>query len=91
MELSRTIATVAVVLAIVWAAGYAVGEDSAIPAPKQTVQQKVDQREAQRQAALEEHKKRKEHFERTCGRPLKSDTDYDLCRAAYKALLNTQK
>ena len=88
MDLSRTIATVAVVLAIVLAAGYAVGEDSG-PAPKQSA--KVDPREAQRQAALEEHKKRKEHFERSCGKPLKSDTDYDSCRAAYKALLNTQK
>ena len=56
MELSRTIATVAVVLAILLAAGYAVGEDSAAPAPKQAAQKKIDPRETQRQAALEERR-----------------------------------
>ena len=91
MELSKTIATVAVVLAVVLAAAYAVGEEVE-PAPKVlTAQQKVDQREAQRRVSLEEQQKRKEHFERSCNKPLKTSIDYDLCRAAYKALVDTQK
>ena len=90
MELSRTIATVAVVLAVILAAAYAVGEE-AEPAPKQTAQQKTDLREAERRAALEEQQKRKAHFERSCGKPLKTDMDYDLCRSAYRALVSTQK
>ena len=88
MELSKTIATMAVVLAIVLAAGYAAGEEN-MPdaAPKQTMQSKVDARDAQRRAALEDQQRRKEHFERACSRPLKSDLDFELCRAAYKALV----
>ena len=54
MELSKTIGMVAVVLAVVLAAGYAVGEDGAAGASKQTMQMKVEEREAQieRYAAL---------------------------------------
>ena len=90
MELSRAIATMAVVLAVVLAAGYAVGED-AVPVTKQTAQQKTDAREVQRRAALEEQQKRKDTFDRSCNKPLKSDTDYDLCRAAYRALVAAPK
>jgi len=95
MELSRTIGTVAVVLAVVLAAGFAVGEDGA-PATKltqatpaeatKTGQMKVEEREALRRAALEEQQKRKDAFERACNKPLKSDMDFDLCRTAYKRL-----
>ena len=86
MELSKTIGMVAVVLAVVLAAGYAVGEDGAAGASKQTMQMKVEEREAQRRAALEEQQRRKDAFERACNKPLKSDTDFDLCRSAYRAL-----
>ena len=86
MELSRTIGTMAVVLGVVLAAGFAVGEDGANAPTKQTGQMKVDEREAQRRAALEEQQKRKDAFERACNKPLKSDMDFDLCRAAYKRL-----
>ena len=94
MELSRTIGTVAVVLGIVLAAGYAVGEDGR-PATKQaeatkTGQSKVEEREAQRRVALEEQQRRKDAFERACNKPLKTDMDFDLCRTAYKRLQLTQ-
>lgn len=90
MELSRAIASMAVVLAIVLAAGYAVGEDGG-PVVKPTAQQKVDAREAQRHAALAEQQKRKDVFDLRCNKPLKSDVDYELCRAAYRALVATPK
>jgi len=105
MELSRTIGTVAVVLGVVLAAGFAVGEDGG-PAMKQatlaqatqptpaeaakTGQAKVEEREAQRRVALKEQQERKDAFERACSRPLKTDMDFDLCRNAYKRLQLTQ-
>jgi hypothetical protein len=100
MDLSRTIGTVAVVLAVVLAAGYAVGEDGAPttkqaaftqvqapPAPAaKTGQAKVEEREAQRRVALEEQQRRKDAFERACNKPMKTEMDFDLCRNAYKRL-----
>ena len=102
MELSRTIGTVAVVLAVVLAAGYAVGEDGgpakqaafttvqavtpAAAGSTKTGQAKVEEREAQRRVALEEQAKRKDAFERACNKPMKTEMDFDLCRNAYKRL-----
>jgi hypothetical protein len=87
MDLSRTIASMAVVLGVILAAGYAQGEGTApADAPKITAQDRLVEREAQRRAAVEEQQKRKDAFERACNRPLKSEMDFDLCRAAYKRL-----
>jgi hypothetical protein len=87
MELSRTIASMAIVLGVLLAAGYAFGESgAAAQGMKQTAQDKVDVREAQRRAAVEEQQRRKDAFERACNRPLKSEMDWDLCRTAYKRL-----
>jgi hypothetical protein len=86
MELSRTIALMAVVLGMLVTSGYAAGEDL-----KQGPQKKAEERETQRRAALEAHEKRKSHFERSCNKPLNSETDFVLCRAAYRALVSTQK
>ena len=87
MDLSKTIATMAVVLGVILAAGYSYGE-APLPAPatKQTGQDRLEVREAQRRAAVEEQQRRKDAFERACSRPMKSDTDLDLCRTAYKRL-----
>jgi len=105
MELSRTIGTVALILGVVLAAGFAVGEDGApatkqvLPAsvttsqalpspaaPKVTGQMKLEERESQRRAALEEQQRRKDAYDRACGKPFKSDTELELCRTAYKRL-----
>jgi hypothetical protein len=92
MELSRTIARMAVVLGLALAADYAAGEDNGrTPAPTQTAQAKADERESQRRAATEAHEKRKAHFERSCNKTLQSDTDFALCRAAYRALVAVPK
>jgi hypothetical protein len=77
----------AVVLGIILAAGYAQGESAApAGATKMTAQDKLVEREAQRRVAVEEQQKRKDAFERACNKPLRTDTDFDLCRAAYKRL-----
>ena len=86
MELSRTIASVAVVLAVILAAGHAYSEAVVPVAAQPTAQQKLEQREAQRRAAVEEQQKRKDAFERACNKPMKSDSDRDHCRTAYKRL-----
>jgi len=86
MGLSTTIASIAVVLAVILAAGHAYGEAVAPAVGKPTAQEKVVEREAQRRAAVEEQQKRKDAFERACNKPMKSDSDFDLCRAAYKRL-----
>ena len=70
MELSKTIASMAVVLGVVLTAGFAVGEDKTVAEKK----------------VVEEQQKKREHFERACNKPLKTDNDKALCRAAYRAL-----
>jgi hypothetical protein len=69
MELSKTIASIAVVLGVVVAGGFAAGEDRTV----------VDKKG-------EEQEKRRAHFERACNKPLKTENDKALCRAAYRAL-----
>lgn len=87
MELSRTVGSTAIVLAIILVAGHALGEaTSGSTAPTPTVQQKVEEREAQRRSAIEEQQRRKEAYQRACQRPLRTEAEVDLCRAAYKRL-----
>lgn len=88
MKLSTAIASMAVVLGVILAAGYANGEApiSSAGATQPTAQEKVEAREAQRRAAVEEQQRRKEAFERACNKPLKTDTEMDSCRNAYKRL-----
>jgi hypothetical protein len=85
MGLSTTIASMAVVLALILAAGHAYS-DTVSQSGTPTAQEKVVEREAQRRTAVEEQQKRKEAYERACNKPMKSDSDLDLCRAAYKRL-----
>jgi len=86
MELSRTVASMAVVLGVILAAGHASGDAVVPEAAKPTAQERIDEREALRRVAVEEQQKRKDAYERACGKQIKSDTDFDLCRAAYKRL-----
>jgi hypothetical protein len=85
MKLSTTIASMAVVLGVILAAGHAYGETAATP-KQATAQEKTAEREALRRAAVEEQQKRKDAFERACNKPLRTDSDHDLCRHAYKRL-----
>jgi hypothetical protein len=88
MKLSTAIASMAVVLGVILAAGYASGEAQtpAAGATKPTAQEKVEVREAQRRAAVEEQQRRKEAFDRACNKPMKTEAEFDLCRTAYKRL-----
>jgi hypothetical protein len=86
MELSRTIASMAIVLGVLLAAGYAFGEGAPAPAQGATAPGKEADREAARRVALAEQQKRKDEYERACSKPLKTETDWNLCRTAYKRL-----
>ena len=92
MELSRAIATVAIVLGVVLAAGYASSQDNVPvldtkqPSPKQTAQEKIAEREAQRREAMKLHQERKEDFARRCNKPSQSESEMEYCRAAYRKL-----
>lgn len=93
MELSKAIASIAVVLGVILAAGYAQsqGGDESPAAPsagatKQTGQARLQEREAERRAAVLEQERRKADYERACKGPLKSDTDFETCKTAYKRL-----
>jgi hypothetical protein len=88
VELSRTIAWMALVLGVILAAGYAQGESGqpAAPSSPVTVQKRLEAREAQRRAAVEEQQRRKDAYERACSKPIKSQAQLDECRAAYKRL-----
>jgi hypothetical protein len=82
MELSRTIAWMAIVLGVILTAGYAQG-DAGPAAPMPTVQEQVQAREAQRRAEVAEHQRRKEAYKRACSKPVKS---VEECREAYRQL-----
>ena len=86
MDLSRTIATVAIVLAVVLAAGHASSQDAQMPVPNQTGQEKIAEREAQRREAMKLQQERKEDFARRCGKSVQSTAEQDYCRAAYRKL-----
>ena len=87
MDLSKTIATVAIVLGVVLAAGYASSQDNTqMPMPKQTAQEKIVEREAQRREAMKLHQERKTDFARRCNKPALSNSELDYCRVAYRKL-----
>ena len=89
MDLAKIIASVALLLVVVIAAGHARSEENA-PALKSaagvTAQKKIDEREAKRQADIAEHEKRKEELSRHCTRPLDTPADLEACKAVYKKM-----
>ncbi len=95
MDLAKIIGSMAVVLGVVLVAGHASGEeerdlqpkDMQPPpaAPKLTVQQKLEEREAQRRAEMAEQQRRKEEFSRRCNsNALKTEQEVSFCRVAYR-------
>ena len=79
MELSKLVAFLALVLGVVLATGQARGAG--------TVQDKLVEREAVQRAALVEHHKRKDDFERRCsGKPYLTSAELEACRTAYRKL-----
>ena len=86
MELSKVVASLAIILGALLATGYARGDGPNGPAVRQTVQERLLAREAMQRAALQEHHRRKEDVVRLCNRPLNSPANLEACRAAYRKL-----
>jgi hypothetical protein len=87
MELSKAVASLALLLGVLLATGYARGTDIGTPdGGKGTVQERLVAREAVRRAALAEHHRRKEDFARLCTKPLMSAVELEACRVAYRRL-----
>jgi hypothetical protein len=86
MELSKVVASLALLLGVMLAGGYARGDGPSGPAVKATVQDNLLAREAMQRAALAEHHRRKEDVARLCNRPLNSPAVLEACRAAYRRL-----
>ena len=87
MQLSTTIASTAIVIGVMVSAGYAQGQDAGAGATLQTMQARIEAREAQRRVAMAEHQKRKEEFVRRCtsSQPM-TPAQLEVCRAAYRKL-----
>ena len=85
MELSKAVASLALILAAALAAGYARGTEIGAPTGS-TVQDRLLAREAMRRAAVAEHHKRIEDFARRCTKPLMSNVELEACRVAYRRL-----
>jgi len=82
---SIVVGSIALVLAGVLATGQAFGQEIITP-PLPTAQEKLDQREALRRAAVVDQQRRKDDFARNCLRPTLSDSQLEACRAAYRKL-----
>jgi hypothetical protein len=80
MELSKSVAVLALVLGAMLVTGYARGTET------ETAQDRAVAREAQRRVAVAEHERRKEDFVRRCAKPLMSRAELEACRAAYRRL-----
>jgi len=86
MDLAKMIASVALLLIVVIAAGYAKGEDGVEPTQAVSAQKRIEEREAKRKAEIAEHQKRKEDLSRHCTRPLATPADLEACRAVYRKM-----
>jgi hypothetical protein len=87
MELSKAVASLALILAAALAAGYARGTEIGAPTgSRDTVQDRLLAREAMRRAAVAEHHKRIEDFARRCTKPLMSAAELEACRVAYRRM-----
>lgn len=82
---SIVVGSMALVLAGVVASGHAFGQE-VLKEPLPTAQEKTDQREVLRRAAVADQQKRKDDFARNCLKPALSDSQLDACRAAYRKL-----
>ena len=87
MQASTVVGAIALLLAVVAAAGYAYSDESPTAVPERvTMQKKVEDREAARRAAVAEQQKRKEEFQRRCAKSVKSAEELAECRAVYRQM-----
>ena len=87
MELSRAVASTALVLGILLVVGHARGGDETVEPPAQeTLQKKLEKREEARRAAVQEQRRRAETFQRRCQKPLRTPDELEDCRVIYRMM-----
>ena len=79
MDLSTTIASTAIVLAVILTAGYAFGEAASEPTQEQGI-------EAQHNTAAEEQEERTIAYQGDCETPKNTDEEHLACRDAFRPL-----
>ena len=89
MELSRAVASTALVLSVLLVMGHARGGDEGTAEPAketETLQQKVEKREEARRAAVAEQQRRAELFDRECRKPVMTADELETCKAVYRKM-----
>jgi hypothetical protein len=87
MELSRAVASAAVILGVLLVVGHARGGDpSAAPGSGETLQKKLEQREQARRAAVVEQRRRTDAFQKRCHKPLRTPEELEDCRVIYRTM-----
>lgn len=87
MELSRAVASAALILGVLLVIGHARGGDPSVPpAAAETVQKKLEKREEARRAAVQEQRRRAETFQRRCHKPLRTPEELEDCRVIYRTM-----
>ncbi len=86
MDLSRTIASLALLLSLLLVVGYARAQPIDAPAYLPTAQKKVEEREMKRREAMAEQQRRRDEFEHKCRKPLMNPAELEDCRLAYRQL-----
>jgi hypothetical protein len=88
MDLSKLVAVIALIIVVALAAGHSLSAEIVRPVGvSETVQEKLIEREAMRRAALADHTRRKDDFQRRCsGKPYLTRAELEACRQAYRRL-----
>lgn len=87
MELSRAVASAALVLGVLLVVGHARSDDETpAPASRETLQKKLEKREQARRAAVTEQRRRAEVFQQRCQKPLRTPEELEDCRVIYRTM-----
>lgn len=88
MELSRAVASAALILGVLLVVGHARGGDeaAAASASRETLQKKLEQREEARRAAVVEQRRRTDTFQKRCHKPLRTPEELEDCRVIYRTM-----
>ena len=98
MELSRAVASTALILGVLLIVGHARGGDEgseAAAAAKEseilqkesgTLQERIRKREEARRVEMLEQQRRTELFDRNCRKPVMTDQELAACRAVYRKM-----
>ena len=87
MDLSRAVASAALILGVLLVVGHARGGDEAVAKPEpETAQKKVEKREEARRAAAMEHRRRTQMFQQRCHKPLRTPEELEDCRVIYRMM-----